>query len=365
MAIVAVLAAFGAARLAGDDRAVVPKLVLRLVQPSIPQTLVNDPAADATNFRRLLALTTSPAPSPPRIVVWPEAGAPPFLDRDEAARRAIAAALPAGAVALVGTARTDPPPMRTEHVWNSLDALDASGAIVASYDKAHLVPFGEYVPLRTILPINKITPGTMDFSAGPGPRTITLAGLPPVSVMICYEVIFPGAVVDEASRPDWMLNITNDAWYGFTSGPFQHFAISRTRAVEEGLPLVRDGNNGISAIVDAYGRVQQRLGLDDIGVLDGPLPRKKLPPTPYARFGDWGFAGLMVLVLLALGLQLGAADASGAARPKRGLSLRCGGARPCRSTRQAVPDHEDSMRRIRVRIDYAGLSNITPTSGLP
>jgi apolipoprotein N-acyltransferase len=183
-------------------------------------------------------------------------------------------------------------------VWNSLEAIGATGNILASYDKAHLVPFGEYVPLRSILPINKITPGTIDFSAGPGPRTIALPGLPPLSPLICYEAIFPGAAVDEANRPDWLLNITNDAWYGFTSGPFQHFAIARTRAVEEGLPLVRDGNNGISAIVDAYGRVEHRLGLDDIGVLDGTLPRK-LPPTLYSRIGDWGL-GAMLLILLAL-----------------------------------------------------------------
>src|SRR4029077_6702571 len=121
---------------------------------------------------------------------------------------------------------------------------------------------------------------------------------PPFSALICYEIIFPGAVVDEANRPDWLLNVTNDAWCGFTPGPVQHFAIARTRAVEEGLPLVRDGNNGISAIVNAYGRVDRRLGLDDIGVLDGTLPQK-LPPTLYSRIGDWGLGGMM-LILLAL-----------------------------------------------------------------
>jgi apolipoprotein N-acyltransferase len=294
--LVALLAGGGALRLGQDDRAMVAGMTLRLVQPSIPQSLRNDPAADATNFRRLLALTGTPAATPPKLVIWPEGSAPPFLARDDQARHAIAAAIPAGAVALVGTARTDPGAHRPEHVWNSLDAIDAKGDILASYDKAHLVPFGEYVPLRSVLPINKITPGTIDFSAGPGPRTLTLPGVPPFSPLICYEVIFPGAVVDEADRPDWLLNITNDAWYGFTSGPFQHFASARVRAVEEGLPLVRDANNGISAIVNGYGRVMARLGLDAIGVLDGTLPRK-LPPTLYSRIGDWGFAGLMALLL--------------------------------------------------------------------
>jgi apolipoprotein N-acyltransferase len=295
LGLVAVMAAGGAARLAGDDRAIVPGHIVRLVQPSIPQTLVNDPAQDAANFRRLLALTRSPAAPKPQIVVWPEAGAPPFLDRDDAARHAIAAALPPGALLFTGTARTDPPPLQPEHVWNSLEVIDSQGVVLAAYDKAHLVPFGEYVPFRDILPISKITPGTVDFSAGPGPRTITVPDVPPVSVLICYEAIFPGAVVDPNQRPDWMLNITNDAWYGFSSGPFQHFAIARTRAVEEGLPLVRDGNNGISAVINAYGRVMERLDLDAVGTLDAALPAK-LPPTPYARFGDWGFVALMLML---------------------------------------------------------------------
>ncbi len=240
----------------------------------------------------------SPAARPFNLLIWPESGAPPFLDRDAGARRAIAALLAPGGVALVGTVRTDPPPERPTHFWNSLEAIDATGRVLAYYDKSHLVPFGEYVPLRSVLPINKITPGTTDFSAGDGPQTIALKQVPPFSPLICYEAIFPGAVVDEAQRPAWMLNITNDAWYGFTSGPFQHLAITRTRAVEEGLPLVRDGNNGISAVFDAFGRVRARLDLDAIGVLDAPLPRA-LPPTLYAGFGDAGFAGLLV-VLLAL-----------------------------------------------------------------
>jgi len=274
----------------------VPDMTLRLVQPSIPQTMRNDPAADAANFRRMLALTSSPAASPPKLVLWPEAAAPSFLGRDPPARAAIAAAMPANADALVGTVRTDPPPLRPEHVWNGLDAIDAKGDILASYDKSHLVPFGEYVPLRGILPIEKITPGTIDFSAGPGPRTIALPGVPPFSALICYEAIFPGAVVDPNDRPDWLLNITNDAWYGFTSGPFQHLAAARVRAVEEGLPLVRDGNNGVSAVVNAYGRVLQRLDLDDVGVLDAQLPAK-LAPTLYSRIGDWGFAALLAALL--------------------------------------------------------------------
>jgi apolipoprotein N-acyltransferase len=178
-------------------------------------------------------------------------------------------------------------------------AVDHDGNIRASYDKSHLVPFGEYVPLRGILPMQKITPGAIDFSAGPGPRTITLPGLPPFSPLICYEAIFPGAVVDPAHRPAWLLNITDDAWYGFTSGPFQHLAIARLRAIEEGLPLARAGDNGISAMFDPYGRVTARLALDDVGVLDVKLP-EPLPPTLYSRIGDIPFFAAMLLIVAAL-----------------------------------------------------------------
>ncbi len=178
-------------------------------------------------------------------------------------------------------------------------ALDHAGAILATYDKAHLVPFGEYVPLRGVLPMDKITPGTLDFTPGPGPRTLHLPGLPPVSPLICYEVIFPGAVVDPADRPQWLLNLTNDAWYGLTSGPFQHFNIARVRAIEEGMPLVRAANNGISGLVDPYGRVIKHLALDAVGFLDVPLPRA-LPITIYARIGD-------IVFLLALPGLLGLA----------------------------------------------------------
>jgi apolipoprotein N-acyltransferase len=231
-------------------------------------------------------------------LVWPEAAAPAFLARDADARAAIARVTPKAGLALVGTVRTDPPPARPEHVWNSIEAVDAKGDIVAAFDKFHLVPFGEYVPLRGVLPINKITPGTVDFSAGPGPRTIALPGLPPASPLVCYEAVFPGEVTDPASRPGWLLNVTNDAWYGFTSGPFQHFAIARTRAVEEGLPLVRAANNGISAVVDPYGRVPSYLPLDAVGVLDAPLPQA-LPPTLYSRVKDVPF---LVLLLAAVAL---------------------------------------------------------------
>ncbi|MBV9522638.1 MAG: apolipoprotein N-acyltransferase, partial [Alphaproteobacteria bacterium] len=241
---------------------------------------------------------TGPAAQPATDIIWPEAAATFILNRDAAHRLAIAGIVPPGGLVLTGAIRTDPAPAPALRYWNSLLAIDGKGEIVADFDKAHLVPFGEYVPMRGILPIEKLTPGNVDFTAGPGPRTLDLPGLPPVGPDICYEIIFPHAVADERQRPQWLLNVTNDAWYGFTSGPFQHFAIARVRAVEEGLPLVRAANNGISGIVDAYGRVRVRLGLDAVGVLDGALPTALPAPTLYARFGDAIFWGLVLAATL-------------------------------------------------------------------
>ena len=297
--LIALPAGWGAYRLANGPTEDVPGIALRLVQPSIPQTMKQDPAALLGNFRRLFALSTSPASTPPTAIIWPEDAAPPFLERDGGARQALAQAAPQNGYIITGTTRTDAAPEAPTHVWNSLVAVDHEGNIRASYDKFHLVPFGEYVPLRSVLPMQKITPGAIDFSAGPGPRTITLPGLPPFSPLICYEAIFPHAVVDPAHRPDWLLNITDDAWYGFTSGPFQHLAIARLRAIEEGLPLARAGDNGISAMFDPYGRFTARLALDDVGVLDVKLPRP-LPPTLYSRIGDLPFFGALLLIAATL-----------------------------------------------------------------
>lgn len=291
--LILVPASGGAIRLAATPT-VLTGTRLRLVQPSIPQSLKWDPSAARENFRRLLDLSAAPARDPLAAILWPEAAIPFLLGRDEAARHAIAAVVPRGGYLITGTLRANPPPAPVEKLWNSIEALDHRGDVVASYDKTHLVPFGEYVPFRSLLPITKITAGTMDFSAGSGPKTIDLPGLPAFAPLVCYEAIFPSAIVDESDRPAWMLNVTNDAWYGRSSGPYQHFAIARTRAVEEGLPLVRVANNGISAVVDPLGRVLARTDLDAIGYVDTVLP-SPVTRTPYATFGDWMLLGLLVL----------------------------------------------------------------------
>jgi apolipoprotein N-acyltransferase len=305
--LIALPAGWGSWRLAHAEDRMVPGVMLRLVQPSIPETLKNDPAALNQNFRLLLALTQSPSSVPITAVVWPEAAAPPLMERRPDVRQAVAAALPKGGLLLTGTERGEPVEGRPVRFWNSLDALDDKGAIIATYDKAHLVPMGEYVPFRDILPIEKVVPSIGDFSRGTGPRTLDLPGLPPVSPLICYEVIFPGVVIDPEHRPKWLLNVTNDAWYGRSAGPYQHAEIARTRAVEEGLPLVRAANNGISEVVDAYGRyIRPRLGIDEIGVLDAPLP-EALPPTPYESVRDQAF-WIVSLLMLAMAILVSRID---------------------------------------------------------
>jgi apolipoprotein N-acyltransferase len=221
-------------------------------------------------------------------VIWPESATPYPLEEDVEARRLIGLAVPPDGLLLTGGERFD---LESEpaRAWNSLFVLDRSGTIVARYDKRDLVPFGEFLPFRDVLGrlgLQKLTRGSFDFEPGRGRQTIALPGLPPFSPLICYEVIFTGRVTAAgAPRPRWLLNITNDAWFGTSAGPFQHFAMARLRTVEEGLPLVRAANSGISAVVDARGRTVARLGLNRTGGLDAPLPAPLATAPPYARLG--------------------------------------------------------------------------------
>ncbi len=299
----------GSVRLAAAGHDTVPGVRLRLVQPDIQQLMKWAPAARESNFRAHLGLSVAPpavpgAPSP-TAVLWSETAVPYFLAQDPQHLAGMAAGVPAGGLILSGAPRATRAADGTIQFWNSLVAVDGAGHIVASYDKFHLVPFGEYFPGRTSLPswfpIATIAAGNSDFSPGPGPQTVHLPGLPPVSPLICYEAIFPGAVVDPTDRPQWLLNLTNDGWYGLSAGPHQHFAIAATRAVEEGMPLVRVANTGISGVVDAYGRVTAQLPLGAKGFIDADLPAALPDPTLYARFGD---AILALLLLLCGGLLL-------------------------------------------------------------
>ncbi|WP_431302873.1 apolipoprotein N-acyltransferase [Sediminicoccus sp. BL-A-41-H5] len=294
---------FGAWRLAGDaprDHAV--RLVL--VQGNVAQDTKWDPARRMPIFQRYLDLSGEGAraavaahPGEPVLVIWPETASPFLLAQDAEAMRLAGATLPPQALLLAGTVRAEwGADGRLQALFNSLVALDPTGRAVGLFDKAHLVPFGEYMPLGGILPIRMVT-GGVDFSAGPGPEVLRLPhGLPSPGPLICYEVIFPGRVVGE-ERPAWLLNVTNDAWFGVSAGPYQHLAAARLRAVEEGLPMVRVAQTGVTAIFDATGRERVRLGLGDSGVVTAALPAA-LAPTVFARGGLWIPLALMAICFL-------------------------------------------------------------------
>lgn len=283
--------------LAGET-AMVEGVHLRLVQPDIAPTIKWRRDLVDTHLAEQAMLSSEETAQAPTHVLWSEAAAPLFLNEDPARLAVVAAATPTDGLTLLGTLRRTPDDQPFQ-IWNSLDVIDARGTVIATYDKAHLVPFGEYMPLRSVLGIGNFTMGFVDFSAGPGPRTLSLPGLPAVSPLICYEAIFPGQVVDRAHRPAWLLNLTNDGWYGISSGPYQHLAAAQMRTVEEGLPLVRVANTGVSAIIDGYGRIVTHLALGARGVLDGPLPKPVETLTPYSRVGNVGIVTLGLVLMLA------------------------------------------------------------------
>jgi apolipoprotein N-acyltransferase len=205
--------------------------------------------------------------------------------------------LPQGTVLITGGIRppNTPPGERVTRAYNSVYVIDHDGSILGIYDKVHLVPFGEYLPFQTLLErigLTQLTKVRGGFISGDRRRAMDVPRAPKMLPLICYEAIFPGAAVPDGERPGWLVNVTNDAWFGISSGPYQHFQQARVLAIAEGLPLVRAANNGISAVIDPVGRVVQSLPLGAEGVLDSKLPTP-LAPTLYVRFGDLG-ALLMV-----------------------------------------------------------------------
>ncbi len=267
--------------------------VLRLVQPNIEQHLKWDRSLFDEHFALQMALSSlAPLDQPPVAIIWPEAAIPYTLFRKPATLAELAAAAPQGGLIIVGAIRAEPDASGTLRARNSLLVFSRSGP-VSLYDKHRLVPFGEYVPLRGLLPLERIVAGRHDIVAGPGPSTIEPAGLPAFGALICYEIVFPAGIVDARQRPQWLLNVTNDAWFGMSSGPHQHFEAARLRAVEQGLAVVRVANTGISGVIDSFGRVVASLPLGHRGVLDVALPRPLGHRTPYSRLGDW----TLVLIL--------------------------------------------------------------------
>jgi len=279
--------------------------MVHLVQPDIGQQQKYAADLEARHFQRYLNLTRGALAAPenraPAIVAWPESAIPYFLEEDAGARAALAALLKPGDLLLVGgEALIRDARGELTAATNSLFVVDAGGNLRGRYDKAHLVPLGEYVPARsvmTLIGLARLTPGDIDFRAGPGPRTLALPGFADVGIQICYEMIFPAEVVDPAKRPAWLLNISNDAWFG-PSGPPQHMAQARLRAIEEGLPVARATPTGVTGMIDARGRIMAQAEAHRIAVVSARLPAP-LPPTLFARFDHWTSAAFGALLLLA------------------------------------------------------------------
>ena len=313
--VLAALAAYGAARVPAGPDATVAGVRLRLMQPNLPQDAKFRPENRVDIVDRYIELSNrDPAPGEPAPthVIWPESAFPFLIQRDPETLAKVGASIPPGRHLVTGAARAEEPlPGERIRFYNAIMTIEPPGRIADTYDKVHLVPFGEYLPgpldaalravgLRQFVAI----PGGFSAGAASGQRILDVAGLPPVAATICYEAIFPGAVVPKAHEgesppePGLILNVTNDAWFGDTPGPRQHLAQARLRAIEEGLPLVRDANTGISAVFDPYGRVTAALALGVEDVLDADLPAAIPGRTPYARFGDLAFLGLLLVALV-------------------------------------------------------------------
>jgi apolipoprotein N-acyltransferase len=266
-----------------------------LIQGNVPEGQKLDSAFRSTVFEKYLRLTTEAvqAAGPgPVVVVWPESASPYLLDAN--ARTAIAAAA-RGATVLVGAVRFD----EEDEPRNTLIPVLPDGTAGAAYDKWHLVPFGEFQPSWARVGI-QLVPGD-GFASGPGPETLHVPGVPPFGPLICYEAIFPGEMVNEADRPEWLVNVTNDAWFGTSAGPRQHLAAARMRAVEEGLPLMRAANTGVTAAFDSDGHEITRIAMEETGFRIVSLPGAR-PRTVFARFG-LVLPGLLGLSLVGLGLR--------------------------------------------------------------
>lgn len=278
----------GTARLMATDVPDVAGVRLRLVQPDVPQAEKYERSFILRNWRRLIDLSN--APGDPTLIVWPEAAPPFLLDEQPLALEQIARITAHKQGLITGAIRREFPPEGPPHYSNSLFIFGKSGTLLGTYDKFHLVPFGEYLPLEktlSALGLSKLTGIEGSFYPGSGLKTFAIPGAGTVSPLICYEILFPGEVVG-AKRPDWFVNVTDDSWFGPWAGPRQHLLVARVRAIEEGIPVARAANTGISAIIDPLGRITQQLGLDKMGVVDGALPAS-IAPTPYSRFHGWWF----------------------------------------------------------------------------
>ncbi|MBN9006121.1 MAG: apolipoprotein N-acyltransferase [Rhizobiales bacterium] len=287
---------YGVVRLSLHPTEFVDKVKLRIMQPNLQQDVKFNYSAKAAVMQKYLSLSdrsTGPQSTGVRdatILIWPESAFPFFLAREADAMAQIADLLPKGTILITGSVRAPdlPPGTRITRAYNSIYVIDHDGSILSIYDKLHLVPFGEFLPFQSLmekLGFVQLTKVQGGFIPGTRRKTIALPNAPRVLPLICYEAIFPGDIETRGDRPGWIVNLTNDGWFGISTGPHQHLQQARLRAIEEGLPLVRAANTGISVVVDSVGRIVAQLDLGLEGVLDSRLP-SAIPPTPYARAGD-------------------------------------------------------------------------------
>ena len=299
------LVAWGAGRLHIQLPQQESAALIRIVQPNIAQEVKWDPQTRLANERKLWMHSIQPNTTQngkqPDVVIWPETSLTLFDTID--VRRLNAAMeelLPPTTTLAAGIMEIETDENDQREYFNRL-SLYRHGQRLATYDKSHLVPFGEFLPFQQYWPVKPVAFKNGSMTRGQGVTTVALDNLPSFSPLICYEVLFPGATALNKPRPKWILNITNDAWYGNTSGPYQHLAITRTRAIEEGLPVFRAANTGVSAVIDPFGRILAKLPLNSEGVIDHELPQS-LKKTIFARFGNTTF---LVLLLALWGIAWG------------------------------------------------------------
>jgi apolipoprotein N-acyltransferase len=292
--VLAGLAVFGLLRLNAHPTAFVEGVHLRLMQPNTPQDDKFNYSAKEKVMKHYITLSDrSTGPQSTGMgqvthLIWPEAAFPFFLTQEADAMAQIADLLPQGSVLITGAVRPAETKSEEGQAYNSVYVIDQDGSILTVHDKVHLVPFGEYLPFQTLLEhigLQQLTKVAGGYLSGDRRRSYDVPRAPRMLPLVCYEVIFPNDTVPRDDRPSWVLNLTNDGWFGISSGPYQHFRQAQVRMIEEGLPLVRAANTGISAVVDPVGRIIAMLPLGAEGVLDSALPRP-LEPTLYARMGD-------------------------------------------------------------------------------
>ncbi len=307
--VLAALGGFGAWRLAHTPTQLVDGVHLRIMQPNLQQDVRFNYSAKQEVMNRYIALSNRASGSQAQGIgdttqlIWPESSFPFFLTREADALAQITNLLPQRSVLITGAIRlADPDHPAKSGVYNSIYVIDHAGSIAAVYDKVHLVPFGEYLPFERMLErfgLEELTEQRGGFLAGDRHRLIAVPGAPIALPLICYEVIFPGEVMPPGRRPGWIVNVTNDGWFGISTGPYQHFEQARVSAIELGLPLARAANTGISAVVDPVGRIVNSLPLGAEGVFDAPLPRAIGAPI-YARIGDAPAFIVMLMALIAV-----------------------------------------------------------------